>query len=249
METKQGRQVSKPMVAEQVLQDNVDTKGRKWEFDEEVTKVFGDMLSRSIPNYDTMRELCFMIGRNFIRNGAVSDIGCSNGLASEKFIENFDRNMFYLSDVSEPMLDVCREKYKGRKNVNVIFHDLRQGIPTTDNDLVISCLTLQFTPIEYRQNILQSIYDGLNSGGAFILVEKVLGNSASIDNVFVEEYYNIKRENGYTEKLIQNKRKSLEGVLVPITASFNEHLLSSVGFKKVDCFWRCLNFCAWIAVK
>ena len=232
------------------MEDKVNPKGKKWEFDAEVTSVFGDMLSRSIPNYDTMRELCFMVGRNFVKtDGNVSDIGCSNGLASEKFIEAFPNARFFLSDVSEPMLNACRDKYDGHRNVNVMYHDLRQGIATNDNDLVISCLTLQFTPIEYRQNIIQSIYDGLNAGGALILVEKVLGNSASIDNVLVEEYYNIKREHGYTEELIQNKRKSLEGVLVPITASFNEHLLSSAGFRKVDCFWRCLNFCAWIAVK
>ena len=232
-----------------IERDHVNPNG-KWEFNEEVAKVFGDMLSRSIPNYDTMRELCFMVGRNFVkRDGRVADIGCSNGLASEKFIENFPYTRFVLSDVSEPMLAACREKYKDLQRVEVMCHDLRNGIFSKGYDLVISCLTLQFTPIEYRQQILQSVYDGLNKGGALILVEKVLGNSAAIDNVLVEEYYNIKRDNGYTEELIKNKRKSLEGVLVPLTASFNEHLLKQAGFSKIDCFWRCLNFCAWVAVK
>lgn len=232
--------------------DNVNPVDKKWEFNEEVTKVFGDMLSRSIPNYDTMRELCFMVGRNFVDNdGRVADIGCSNGLASEKFIEAFPRTRFVLTDVSEPMLAACTEKYRGKWNVEVRNHDLRNGIYDGDcnYNLVISCLTLQFTPIEYRQQILQSIYDGLCRGGALILVEKVLGNSATIDDVLVDEYYNIKRENGYTEELIKNKRKSLEGVLVPLTASFNEHLLRQAGFSKIDCFWRCLNFCAWVAIK
>lgn len=233
-----------------MLKDEVNPIEKKWEFDEEVTKVFGDMLSRSIPNYDVMRELCFMVGRNFvIENGIVSDIGCSNGLASEKFIDAFPGATFVLSDVSEPMLDACREKYKDNKNVNVMYFDLRKGIPSNSNDLVISSLTLQFTPIEYRWNILQSIYDSLKPGHALILVEKVLGNSAKIDNILVNEYYNIKRENGYTEELIQNKRKSLEGVLVPLTVEFNEHLMNMCGFREVDCFWRCLNFCAWVAIK
>lgn len=232
------------------MEDKVNPEGRKWEFDEEVTRVFGDMLGRSIPNYDTMRELCFMVGRNFVNDGGtVSDIGCSNGLASEKFIQNFPYTEFYLFDVSEPMLEACRSMYEGRSNVYVLYQDLRKGVPVSGNDLIISSLTIQFTPMEYRQNIFQSVYDNLNRGGAFILVEKVLGNSADIDNILVDEYYNIKRENGYTEELIQNKRKSLEGVLVPMTASFNEHLLRQSGFSKIDCFWRCLNFCAWIAIK
>lgn len=232
------------------MKDTVNPNGKKWEFDEEVTRVFGDMLSRSIPNYDTMRELCFMVGRNFVReNGIVSDIGCSNGLASDKFVNAFPNAKFYLSDVSEPMLDACRKKYEGNENVVVLNHDLRNGVPMKGNDLVIASLTLQFTPIEYRWNILQSIYDSLNPGGALILVEKILGSNAHIDNILVNEYYNIKRENGYSEELIQNKRKSLEGVLVPLTSDFNEHLLTMCGFKEIDCFWRCLNFCAWVAIK
>ena len=231
-----------------MAEDKVNPQS-KWEFDENVTKVFDNMLERSIPSYDVMRKLCFQIGRNFIKDGIVSDIGCSNGLAIEEFVKHFPQTQFVCTDVSEPMLRACREKYEDYPNVKISNHDLRKGIASTNNDLVISCLTLQFTPIEYRQDILQSIYDNLNNDGAFILVEKVLGNSAKLDNVFVDEYYNIKREHGYTEELIKNKRKSLEGVLVPLTANFNEYLLNMCGFKKVDCFWRCLNFSGWIAIK
>lgn len=232
------------------MKDEINIKDKKWEFDKSVTQVFGDMLSRSIPNYETMRELCFMVGRNFVNaNGRVADIGCSNGLASEKFIQSFENVHFVLSDVSQPMLEACREKYFGKLNVEVIEHDLRKGLPQDNFNLIISSLTLQFTPIEYRLNIMQSIYNSICEGGALILVEKVIGNSAEIDNILVEEYYNIKRENGYTNELIQNKRKSLEGVLVPLTACFNEHIMSMCGFKKIDCFWRCLNFCAWLAIK
>lgn len=228
--------------------DNIIPEG-KWEFDENVTRVFGDMLERSIPNYETMRSLVYMIGRNFIKEGIVSDIGCSNGLAIEKFVESFPNTKFVCSDISKPMIQECVNKYKDNSNVSIYQYDLKDGMVSDNNDLVISCLTLQFTPIEYRQDIIQSVYDSLNSEGAFILVEKVLGNSARLDNIFVNEYYNIKRENGYTNELIKSKRKSLEGVLVPLTANFNEHLLRQSGFSKVDCFWRCLNFAGWVAIK
>lgn len=229
--------------------DNVN-KTTKWQFDEEVTQCFTNMISRSIPNYDVMRGLCYNLGKNFIKDGSkVIDMGCSNGLSCEAFIDNFKNAWFYLYDVSEPMLEACRHRFKNNKNVFINNNDLRYGLPIGEADLIISSLTLQFTPIEYRQNILQDVYDKLNVGGAFILVEKVLGNSAKLDNLFVEEYYAIKKDNGYTQEQIANKRKSLEGVLVPLTASFNEHLLKSCGFSNVDCFFRCLNFCGWIAIK
>lgn len=232
------------------MRDETNEINGKWEFDENVTKVFGDMLSRSIPDYDMMRELVFKIGKNFIKEGStIVDMGCSNGLSIEEFVKAFPQNCFHLLDVSVPMLDACKDRFSDHPLVFVRNNDLRNGLPVRDFDLALSILTLQFTPIEYRQNILQDVYDKLNEGGAFILVEKVLGNSARIDNLFVKEYYDMKKDNGYTQEQIANKRKSLEGVLVPLTASFNEHLLHQVGFKYVDCFFRCLNFSGWIAIK
>ena len=65
----------------------------------------------------------------------------------------------------------------------------------------------------------------------------------------MKEYYNMKKENSYSQKQIADKRKSLEGVLVPITAKWNENLLKECGFRQIDCFWRCLNFAGWIAIK
>ena len=227
--------------------DNVMQTG-KWEFNQEVASCFDNMLSRSIPNYYVMRELTTMIGAKFAQEGLVVDIGCSNGLAVENLIKKIDTK-YLLMDISEPMLDVCRKKYEGKENVNIVKHDLREELPFSEASLVISSLTIQFTPIEYRQKILNDIYEKIKPGGAFIFIEKVLGETSYTNEMFVNSYYDIKRMNGYSEDAIQTKKKSLEGVLVPLTFSFNEALLSKAGFKSIDCFWKCLNFCGWIAIK
>ena len=226
----------------------------KWEFDEAVTEVFDNMLARSIPDYQNMRELAFGIGSRYVKAGTViMDIGCSNGNAVEPFINRFGAlNQYKLLDVSEPMLKKTRERYADWQKIGkmeVLYHDLRNGLPVCGASLILSVLTLQFTPIEYRHKIVKSVYDTLIDGGAFIIVEKVLGNTGNIDDTLVEEYYDMKRNNQYTEEQIKAKRKSLEGVLVPITAKWNEELLESAGFSQIDCFWRCLNFAGWIAIK
>lgn len=225
-----------------------------WSFDKEVTDVFSDMLERSIPDYETMRDLVYRVGRNFLNPlGVVADLGCSTGLCAEPFVKaNNGRNTFVLSDVSQPMLDECRKRYENdirQGFVSVVCHDLRCGMPKSNVTLALCCLTLQFIPIEYRQYILQSIYDNLQEGGALILVEKVLGNSAVLDGCFTREYLDLKRENSYTEEQISAKRKSLEGVLVPLSAEMNMSMLREAGFRRIDCFWRYLNFAAWVAVK
>ena len=82
-----------------------------------------------------------------------------------------------------------------------------------------------------------------------VLVEKVLGNTCELDEMLVFKYYQMKKDNFYTQEQIENKRKSLEGVLVPITASWNIDLLKEAGFSQIDCFWRNLNFAGFIAIK
>jgi len=65
----------------------------------------------------------------------------------------------------------------------------------------------------------------------------------------VDLYYRLKSANGYSQEEIQRKRMSLEGVLVPVTAAWNEELLRQAGFQQVDCFWRWMNFAGWVALK
>lgn len=236
------------------MQDNVMPKG-KWEFDQEVTDCFGEMLERSIPGYADMRELVTRIGKRYVqRKTSIIDLGCSTGEAINPFIKSFGcQNNYRLFDVSKPMLEKTSERYAGwieEGVVSVEEFDIRNGLPIhTFSSLILSVLTLQFTPIEYRQKIIQSVYDSLCQGGALILVEKVLGSNYNLDSMLVDEYYRIKAENAYTQEQISAKRKSLEGVLVPITAKWNEDMLKEAGFKEVDCFWRYLNFAGWVAVK
>lgn len=238
------------------MQTQVDntTPGTKWEFDQDVTNSFDDMLSRSIPQYEVMRQAVFELGQKYIQRGKyINDLGASRGEAIAPFVDKFGAGNYYsLVEISRPMLDVLEERFKGLKSAGYVYinhTDLRKDYPPFPSCLTLCVLTLQFTPIEYRQNILQTAYDYTLPGGAFILVEKVLGNSAKMDKNIVDIYYDLKKKNGYTEEQIQRKRMSLEGVLVPVTAKWNEELLHNAGFSQVECFWRWMNFAAWIGVK
>lgn len=81
------------------------------------------------------------------------------------------------------------------------------------------------------------------------MVEKILGANAQINQMMADAYAALKAEHGYSQEAIERKRLSLEGVLVPVTAQWNEELLAMAGFSCVDCFWRWMNFAGWLAVK
>ena len=223
----------------------------KWEFDAEVTDVFEDMLRRSIPQYDVMRESVFEIGDQFAKRGTVIlDLGCSRGDALAPFVSKYKNFCQYIGcEVSPPMIDLARERFKNDPTVRIANLDLRTDFPPCVPSLVLSVLTMMFVPLEYRQEVVRKIHDALLPGGAFVIVEKILGGTSAINNAFVDRYYDLKRVHGYSELEIERKRLSLEGVLVPVTASWNEELLRTAGFRYLDCFWRWMNFAGWVAVK
>lgn len=226
----------------------------RWAFDEEVSRVFDDMLRRSIPQYETMRGLVLEVGKRFVRSGTdVVDLGSSRGEALAPLLETVGPSARYVAvETSPTMLEACRHRFSAEiaaGTVRLLDHDLRAGYPEVEASLTLSVLTLQFTPIEHRLRIVQDVYDHTVPGGAFVLVEKVLGGSARIDALLVDLYQGLKRASGYRQEEIDRKRLSLEGVLVPVTAAWNEDLLRRVGFHEIDSFWRCLNFAGWVAVR
>ena len=56
------------------------TPEHRWVFDVSVANVFEDMLKRSIPQYETMRDAVTRLGVAYMRaNTRVLDLGCSEG--------------------------------------------------------------------------------------------------------------------------------------------------------------------------
>lgn len=228
--------------------------GERWAFDESVTRVFTDMLRRSIPQYDVMRESVFDIACRFVQPGThIVDLGCSRGDALAPLVDKFGSQCNYLGlEVSEPMLAAARERFQSEIEsgfVNIEQRDLREAYPDVQASVTLCVLTLQFTPIDHRQRILYDVFRNTAPGGVLILVEKVLASTAELTALMTEIYHELKTMQGYSREEVERKRLALEGVLVPVTARWNEELMRSAGFTQVDCFWRWMNFAGWIACK
>ncbi len=246
--------LAEEQAAPEVVARDTGYAAPRWEFDDEVTRVFDDMLQRSIPQYQVMRQLCFEIASRYVQYKTdVVDLGCSRGEALDRLIYRFGaHNRFIGVELSEAMYKAACARFEGYINCGVVDirnMDLRYEYPPCSASVTLSVLTLQFIPIEYRQGIVAKVYQHTRPGGAFILVEKVLGSSPAIDELMVERYYALKQANGYTLDQIQRKRLSLEGVMAPVRAEWNEDMLRAAGFSQVDVFWRWMNFCGWVALK
>ena len=235
----------------------------KWEFDGDVTAAFDDMLRRSIPQYSVMRETVLAVGSKIaIRKTAIVDLGASRGEAIAPFISHFGAyNTYHCVEVSPPMLEVLRTRFAsydgssdpfGKPLIQIHEVDLRdrKKYPPVYASLTLAVLTLMFTPINYRPQILKSIYDWTVRGGGTIIVEKVLGETSTVEDLLTGVYHDYKvARGGYSDEDVERKKLSLEGVLVPLPAEYTERMIRAAGFESVECIWRWMNFAAWVALK
>jgi tRNA (cmo5U34)-methyltransferase len=252
--------VPTPEVVEEVeveahrVEEDTGYAPESWEFDPEVTRVFDDMLNRSIPDYERMRDWVTDVSCAFVQsNTLVVDLGCSRGEALARVRDACRHvDVQYMGvEISDPMLKASIQRFLNIEDVEVRKWDLRRGYPERARpvSLTLSILTLMFVPINYRLRLVAEAWEQTTFGGGFVLVEKVLGSGPKTDDVIQANYHKLKTDHGYSPDDVERKRLSLEGQLVPLTAEWNVHLLRSAGFAEVECFWAWGPFRAWMAVK
>lgn len=225
-----------------------------FDFGEKTAVVFDDMLHRSVPYYDEIQRMLATLATDFAVEGrAIYDLGCSTGTTLEAIAKQLDgrRMRFVGIDSSDEMLALAGTKLRaaGLEDVDLRHQDLNGDFGIDAASVVLLVLTLQFIRPLHRERVLQTVYNGLDEGGCALLVEKVLGMNSTLNRLFIEHYYDMKRRNGYSDLEISQKREALENVLVPYRLDENDALLRKVGFKSVDVFFKWYNFCGLIAVK
>lgn len=224
-----------------------------WEFNQDVANVFPDMLKRSIPNYEWMRESTSRI-IDSVTNGRpldILDIGCSDGQEYKKLVEDEINVSNYIGlDYSDAMIEKAKEENKGDDTAFWSYWDFRNYLPEFSGkfDVILSILTMQFIPVEYRARLLYEINMNMHENGVFIFIEKTLGESNIGQHNNVIAYHRMKMDNGYSVEAIETKRFSLENVMQPMSATENERMLKDAGFV-AQRYWQSFNFVAWAAYK
>jgi tRNA (cmo5U34)-methyltransferase len=235
-----------------------ERRGRIDDFDfgAETAAVFDDMLHRSVPFYAEIQRMTAELVSEFVSAGStVYDLGCSTGTTILQVAQAIAPSLaarFVGIDASEEMLEIARRKVEAAKlahPVDLKRGDLNEGVQIDDASVALLVLTLQFVRPLNRERLLRTIHRGTNKGGCVVLVEKVLGGDSTLNRLFIERYYAMKKQNGYTDLEIAQKREALENVLVPYRLDENIRLLHEVGYSGVDVFFKWYNFCGIIAVK
>jgi tRNA (cmo5U34)-methyltransferase len=223
-------------------------------FGKDVAAVFDDMVTRSVPFYPEMQRMVGEICKDFAVPGTnLYDLGCSTGTTFQLLDTQVSPAVQFVGiDNSPEMLDKCRAKLKAcgiTHGLDLKCADLNDGVALDNASVVLMLLTLQFVRPLRREKLLGDVYRGMNENGALILIEKVLGEDSLFNRLFIKYYYDMKRQNGYSDLEIEQKREALENVLIPYKLLENRELLLQTGFRYVDTFFKWYNFCGIVAVK
>lgn len=232
--------------------DNIfkSPKTKQFEFDESVASVFDDMLDRSIPLYE--ESIIFMadlIGRFFTQNATIVDLGCST---ANTLLALYKKSLKYRLlgyDNSSAMLEVARKKVEafGAKIELQEADIVNLDIPKSD--VIIANYMLQFIRPLKREKFVKKIHESLNDKGFFIFSEKIIYKEKKLDKVMIDMYLEFKKQQGYSEFEISQKREALENILVPYTEEENRQMIKDTGFRDIQTLIKWGNFTTFLALK
>lgn len=231
---------------------------KPFRFNDEVAKVFPDMLRRSIPGYDaTIEAIGSLAARYVLQDTNCYDLGCSLGAATIAMRQGIDTPgcRIVAVDTAPAMTKRCREilaeddrQFAPATPVEVLRADIRD-IEFKNASMIVLNYTLQFLPMIDRNALMRSIYDGLNDGGLLVLSEKVVDEIPEMEELLVDLHREHKRRNDYSALEVSRKRAALDNVLIPETVAAHRSRLAEAGFSHTAVWLRYFNFVSIIAIR
>jgi tRNA (cmo5U34)-methyltransferase len=213
---------------------------------------FDAHIQSSIPDYSTgLAPATIGLSRRFIQPGTtVVDVGCSTGrmLAEIRRANQAARpTVDYVGIDIEPRFQPHWER---RKESNMRFErrDAR-SFPFEGTSFVSSQFFVQFMAPADKLPFLTHVYDGLVEGGALLIAEKTLAQTARLQDAITFPYYDRKLANGFSAKEILDKERRLRGQMTLYTDTELHDALHHAGFNEITGIWRSLMFVGILALK
>lgn len=223
-------------------------------FDDNVARVFPDMIKRSVPGYPTIVAMTGLLAARYASAGStLYDLGCSLGastLAMRQNLQTPDCRIVAVDNANE-MLQRCKTL------IDTDMHDTPvelvcaplQEVAIEDASVVVLNFTLQFVTQAQRDAVINAIYAGLRPGGIMVLSEKVVFEDPHLNALNIDLHHEFKRANGYSDLEIAQKRDSLENVLIPESLLDHRQRIARAGFSSCDVWFQCFNFASLVALK
>ena len=223
-------------------------------FDEQVVKVFPDMIARSVPGYELVVPMIGLLARRYAQDDSrIYDLGCSLGAASlamSMALRSSGVDIVAV-DNSEAMVNRCRKNVADSNAPVPIDVRLQNMLDTRieNASVVVLNFTLQFLDRKQRQTLIERIAAGLREGGVLLISEKICFEDQQEQSDQTEWHHDFKRTQGYSDLEIAQKRNALENVLRPDTEQAHFERFKLAGLSRPRCWFQCFSFVSYITFK
>jgi tRNA (cmo5U34)-methyltransferase len=239
-------------------QDNLFASNRAltegFRFDEQVVRVFPDMIARSVPGYELIVPMIGMMARRYAQaDSRIYDLGCSLGAASlamSRAVRASGTEIIAV-DNSVAMVKRCKQVLSNSGGTVPINVRLESMLDTEieNASVVVLNFTLQFLDRDQRQVLVNKIAKGLRQGGILIISEKICFKDPLEQTDQTNWHHDFKRAQGYSELEIAQKRDALEDVLRPEPEEKHFKRLQRAGLSNPRRWFQCFGFASYIAFK
>ncbi|MDF1724064.1 MAG: carboxy-S-adenosyl-L-methionine synthase CmoA [Alcanivorax sp.] len=226
----------------------------RFSFDDTVVRVFPDMIRRSVPGYPTIIDMIGVLAARYAQpDTCLYDLGCSLGAATTAMaaLTAGQGNRLIAVDNSVAMIRQAHtliEETGQSERVTLLEGDVA-SMDFEVCSMAVLNFTLQFIAPDKRDALIQRLADATVPGGILVLSEKIRFADDGENTLQTELHHAFKRNNGYSDLEISQKRTALENVLIPETLADHEARLRQAGYREIHVWFRCFNFISLLAVR
>jgi tRNA (cmo5U34)-methyltransferase len=179
----------------------------------------------------------------------ILDVGAGTGLLSAMILQKFPGARMTLMDIAINMLEVAKERFKGRENIRYVVSDYSVSDLGGPYDLVCSALSIHHLAPEDKQKLFMRIFSALKHGGMFVNADQADGETPYFRERYMEYWTDFMKNgplNTEENREILKRRETLDR---------NEKLsvqlawLRDAGFSDVDIVYRNRTFIVTVARK
>ncbi len=213
---------------------NMENTKQKFSFD--TIEDFDEHIDMSIPNFNVLINSTKSLAEYFYVNGSnIYDMGCSTGKMLKTINAPGCNKIGY--DIATLLPDE-----DGFESV-----DLNGDFSIENASVVFSIFTMQFLEPAKRDSYIKKIYDGMLSGGALFMCEKIYRTDGKIQELMSFSHYDHKLKSFSADDIIA-KERDLRYIMKPWQDDRLNKALQHAGFD-ITIYWQMFNFKGIIALK
>jgi tRNA (cmo5U34)-methyltransferase len=208
---------------------------------DDISKKYDEQRKKFIPCFDDFYRVAVSVASASMENPDILDIGAGTGLLSAFLMERYPKASFTLIDISEKMLEIAKDRFRGNSNVKYIVADYSKYHFVEKYDMVVSALSIHHLEDEEKKEIYKKSYSLLKQNGILINADQVYGETLFIENLNKKIWRQYIEDSGLPEEEIL---AGYERIKLDKESTLDQQMnwLKEAGFCDISCIYKFYHF-------